>query len=158
MGKKSGGDNMFNGEYSHSIDSKGRITMPAKFREELGEECVVSRGFEGCLSVYPIQEWEKLTNFLMSASEFQKEIRLMRRAILATAISCSYDKQGRILISNELRSRGNLTKEVMIVGVGPKIELWDKETWEEFNDISDDDLSALAEGILNGNRSRDGGI
>jgi MraZ protein len=149
---------MFNGEYSHSIDSKGRITMPAKFREELGEECVVARGFEGCLSVYSMEEWQKLTDFLMGASEFQKEIRLMRRAILATAVTCSYDKQGRILISNELRNRGNLTKEVMIVGVGPKIELWDKEIWEEFNDISDDELSALAEGILNGNRSKDGGI
>ena len=149
---------MFNGEYSHSIDSKGRITMPAKFREELGEECVVARGFEGCLSVYSMEEWQKLTDFLMGASEFQKEIRLMRRAILATAVTCSYDKQGRILISNELRTRGNLTKEVMIVGVGPKIELWDKETWEEFNDISDDELSALAEGILNGKRSKDGGI
>ncbi len=139
---------MFSGEFSHSIDAKGRITMPAKFRKELGEECIVTRGFEGCLSVYPLSEWEQLTQSLVNASEFQLNIRKMQRAIIATAISCTYDKQGRILITNELRARANLTKDVMVVGVGSKIELWDKATWETFSDLSDDELSSLAESIF----------
>ncbi|MBN2221407.1 MAG: division/cell wall cluster transcriptional repressor MraZ [Vallitaleaceae bacterium] len=141
---------MFSGEFSHSIDEKGRITMPAKFRKDLGEECVVARGFEGCLNVYSMEEWEKVAGALAASNQYSQEIRLMQRAVIATAMVCTYDKQGRILISSELRKRGKLDKDVMVVGVGTRIELWDKDAWDAFNEISDDDLSALAAKIMVG--------
>ena len=139
---------MFTGEYSHSIDVKGRITIPSKFREELGDECVVSRGFEGCLNLYSQEEWRKFSEFLTKSSLLDPNVRKLQRVFLATSITCTYDKQGRILLTNELRERAGLEKDVMVVGVGNRIELWAKENWLTFSEIKDEDISDIAASIF----------
>lgn len=133
---------MFMGEYNHTIDAKGRIIVPAKLREELGDEFVVTLGLDGCLFVYPNTEWlnfvEKLKNL-----PGNREARQLQRYFLAGAVSCELDKQGRILIPGKLREHAQLEKDVVFVGVLGKIEIWSKERWNANNDFGD--VDAIAE-------------
>lgn len=132
------------GEYNHSIDQKGRIIVPAKFREELGEEFVMTLGLDGCLFVYPNSEWETFVEQLKKLPG-NREVRQLQRYFLAGATNCELDKQGRILIPVKLREHAKLEKEVVFVGVLGKIEVWSKERWDANNDF--DDVEAMAENM-----------
>jgi len=132
---------MFMGEYNHTIDAKGRIIVPSKFRESLGDEFVVTQGLDGCLFVYPDEEW---MNFVAELKKLpgNKDARQLQRYFLAGAASCEVDKQGRILIPSKLREQAALEKDIVFVGVLSKIEIWSKERWEGNNDYSNMDQIA----------------
>lgn len=121
---------MFMGEYNHTIDAKGRIIIPSKFREALGEHFVVTLGLDGCLFVYPDEEWQQFVAGLKNLPG-NKEARQLQRYFMAGAADCEVDKQGRILIPNNLRQHAGLDKDVVFVGVLSKIEIWSKERWEQ---------------------------
>ncbi len=120
---------MFAGKYNHSIDNKGRIIVPSKFRETLGDSFVVTIGLDGCLYMYSTEEWEK---FLTSLRDLpgNAEGRKLVRYFMAGAADCEIDKQGRTLIPAELREKVGLEKDVVLVGVINKIEIWSRERWE----------------------------
>lgn len=132
---------MFMGEYNHTIDAKGRIIVPSKFRETLGDEFVVTGGLDGCLFVYPNDEWMEFIAQLKNLPG-SKEARQLQRYFLASAASCEVDKQGRILIPNKLRESAALEKDIVFVGVLNKIEIWSKERWESNNEYGDMDQIA----------------
>lgn len=132
---------MFMGEYNHTIDTKGRIIVPSKFREALGDEFVVTGGLDGCLFVYPNDEWMEFIAQLKNLPG-SKEARQLQRYFLAGAASCEVDKQGRILIPNKLRESAALEKDIVFVGVLNKIEIWSKERWDSNNDYGDMDQIA----------------
>ncbi|WP_313132463.1 division/cell wall cluster transcriptional repressor MraZ [Anaerocolumna sp.] len=132
---------MFMGEYNHTIDAKGRIIVPSKFREALGEEFVVTQGLDGCLFVYPNDEWMEFIAQLKNLPG-SKDARQLQRYFMAGAASCEVDKQGRILIPNKLRESAALEKEIVFVGVLNKIEIWSKERWEGNNDYGNMDQIA----------------
>ncbi|MEG1458002.1 MAG: division/cell wall cluster transcriptional repressor MraZ [Acetivibrio sp.] len=132
---------MFMGEYNHSIDTKGRIIVPAKFRESLGEEFVVTQGLDGCLFVYSKEEWENFVKELKTLPG-NKEARQLQRYFMAGAALLEVDKQGRILLPSKLREQALLEKEVVFVGVLNKIEIWSKERWETNNTFENmDDIA-----------------
>lgn len=133
---------MFMGEFNHSIDSKGRIIIPAKFRDDLGEEFVITQGLDGCLFVYPRNDWQEFASKL-STLPGNKDARQLQRYFLAGAAACEADKQGRILIPARLRESAALEKEIVFVGVLNKIEIWSRQRWENNNDY--DNVDAIAE-------------
>ncbi|MDF2473723.1 MAG: MraZ protein [Anaerocolumna sp.] len=132
---------MFMGEHNHTIDAKGRIIIPSKFRETLGDEFVVTQGLDGCLFVYPNDEW---LNFITQLKDLpgSKEARQLQRYFMAGAATCEVDKQGRILIPTKLREQAALEKDIVFVGVLTKIEIWSKERWDSNNDYGDMDQIA----------------
>jgi MraZ protein len=130
---------MFMGEYSHSVDAKGRMIMPAKFREQLGDTFVVTKGVDGCLYVYSQEEWERIEAKFREVNLTTKDARKFMRFFFAGAATCEVDKQGRILIPGVLREFAGLDKDVVLVGVLTKIEIWDKERYEEASSYEDMD-------------------
>ena len=122
---------MFMGEYNHTIDAKGRLIIPAKFRETLGEEFILTRGLDGCLSIYPMDEWESFEEKLKALPLTDKNARAFLRFFVAGATSCELDRQGRILIPSALREFAGLEKEVVLTGNLTRIEVWSKERWIE---------------------------
>lgn len=133
---------MFMGEFNHSVDAKGRIIIPSKFREDLGEEFVITLGLDGCLFAYPENEWALFVEKLKTLPG-TKEARQLQRYFMAGAAACETDKQGRILIPAKLRESAVLEKDIVFVGVLNKIEIWSKERWDKNNDY--DDVDAIAE-------------
>ena len=115
---------MFMGEYNHTIDPKGRLIIPAKFREALGDEFVVTKGLDGCLFVYANTEWNNFEEKLRTLPLTNKNARQFTRFFLAGAAACEVDKQGRILIPQVLREFAKLEKDVVLVGVASRIEIW----------------------------------
>lgn len=130
---------MFMGEYSHSIDEKGRLIMPSKFRNELGETFVLTRGLDGCLFAYPKPEWNDLEEKLRSLPLTNKNARKITRFLVSAAASCEMDKQGRILVPTALREYAGLEKEVVVTGNLERVEIWDKTKWTENNSFEDMD-------------------
>lgn len=130
------------GEYDHTIDTKGRVIIPSKFRGDLGNEFVVTSGLDGCLFIYPMDEWD---NFIEELKKLPgtKEGRQLQRYFMAGAAACETDKQGRVLIPNKLRDKAELQKDVVLVGVINKIEIWSKEHWDSNNNY--DDVDEIAE-------------
>lgn len=120
---------MYMGEYNHTIDTKGRLIVPMKFREELGESFVITRGFEGCLMIYDSREWEKVQEKITSQSILSAQARTLHRYLIGGAALSEIDKQGRVLIPPVLREAAGITKDVVLLGVGNKIEVWSKEKW-----------------------------
>lgn len=129
---------MFMGEYNHTIDTKGRLIMPSKFRESLGDEFVVTKGLDGCLFVYPEAEWRAFEEKLRTLPLTNKDARKFSRFFLAGAAACEVDKQGRVLVPTVLREFAELEKEVVLVGVLSRIEIWSKSKWEEANSAYED--------------------
>jgi len=121
----------FMGEYNHSIDAKGRIIVPSKFRELLGERFVVTKGLDGCLWVFPSEEWESFSEKLRSLPVANKDARKFVRHFMAGAMDAELDKQGRILLPQNLRDFAELEKDITMVGTGARIEIWDKKAWEK---------------------------
>lgn len=138
---------MFMGEYSHTIDAKGRIIVPAKFRESLGDNFVVTKGLDNCLFVYTSEDWLKFEEKLRTLPLTNKDARKFTRFFLAGAAEMEIDKQGRILIPSVLREFAALTKEVVFVGVGSRIEIWDRERWDDNISDYDDDMDEVAENM-----------
>ena len=122
---------MFMGEYNHTIDAKGRLIITAKFRETLGEEFILTKGLDGCLSIYPMDEWESFEEKLKALPLTDKNARAILRFFVAGATSCELDRQGRILIPSTLREFAGLEKEVVLTGNLTRIEVWSKERWIE---------------------------
>jgi len=130
---------MFIGEYQHTLDSKGRIIIPSKFREELGEEFVMTKGLDNCLFIYPKKEWEVVENKLKSLPLTNKDARAFIRFFFSGATECMLDKQGRVVIPGNLREHSKLDKDAVIIGVSTRLEIWSKDEWDSYND--DDNLS-----------------
>ncbi|MDE5781875.1 MAG: division/cell wall cluster transcriptional repressor MraZ [Lachnospiraceae bacterium] len=121
---------MFMGEYNHTIDTKGRLIVPAKFRESLGDEFVVTRGLDECLFVFPNEGWKVFEEKLSNLPVANKNARRFARFFLSGAAAVELDKQGRINIPNNLREYGGLEKEVVLIGVANRVEIWSKDRWE----------------------------
>lgn len=136
-------NNMFMGEYNHTIDAKGRLIVPSKFRETLGDEFVVTKGLDGCLFVYDNHEWTAFEQKLKSLPITNKDARVFVRFFLAGAAAVEVDKQGRILLPGSLREFAALSKEVVLIGVGSRIEIWSRERWEDA--ASFEDMDTIAE-------------
>ena len=136
---------MFMGEYSHSIDAKGRLIIPSKFREQLGEEFVLTKGLDGCLFIFPNDEWVIFEEKLKALPLTNKSARTFSRFFVAGAASCELDKQGRILVPATLREFAGLEKDVVLTGNINRIEIWSKEKWNENNNY--DDMDAIAENM-----------
>ena len=134
---------MFMGEYNHTVDTKGRLIVPSKFREQLGDEFVVTKGLDGCLFVYSKSEWENIEEKFRNVPLTTKDARKFARFFFAGAASCEVDKQGRILLPVVLREYAGLEKDVVSVGVFNRVEIWDKDKWQESN--SYDDMDEIAE-------------
>ena len=121
---------MFMGEYNHTIDAKGRLIVPSKFREALGDEFVVTKGMDGCLFVFDNSEWQAFVKKLRDLPMIDKEARQFTRFFLAGAASLEVDKQGRILLPAVLREFAGITKDAVLGGVGSRVEIWSKDRWE----------------------------
>lgn len=134
---------MFMGEYNHTIDVKGRVIIPSKFREQLGEDFVVTKGLDGCLFVFPNDEWKLFEEKLRGLPVANKDARKFARFFLAGAADLEVDKQGRILLPSVLREFAKLEKDVVLVGVSSRVEIWDKAVWEE--NTAFDNMDEIAE-------------
>ena len=130
---------MFMGEYNHSIDQKGRLIVPSKFREQLGNEFVVTKGLDGCLFVYSNEEWQRIEEKFREIPLTTKDARKFSRFFFAGAATCEVDKQGRILLPSNLREYAAIEKEVVSVGVLSRVEIWSKDRWSENGDYDDMD-------------------
>lgn len=130
---------MLIGEYEHSLDAKGRLIMPAKLREDMGEKFILTTGLDGCLFGFSMSEWEKFEDKLKALPITNKNARNFVRFFLSGATECELDKQGRFLIAGKLREVASLDKDVTIIGTGTRIEIWNKEKWEDH--ISEENLS-----------------
>ena len=131
---------MLIGEYEHSLDVKGRLILPAKLREDMGEKFIVTKGLDGCLFGFSQTEWANFEEKLKALPLTNKNARDFVRFFLSGAIECEIDKQGRFLIASNLRAYANLEKDAVIIGVGTRIEIWNKEKWKSYN--SDENISA----------------
>lgn len=138
---------MFMGKYNHTIDPKGRLSIPSKYREILGDEFVVSKGMDGCLFVYANEEWKAFESKLASLPLINQEARQFARFFLSGAQYVTVDKQGRILMPTDLREFAGLEKDVVLAGVGSKIEIWSLEKWNENN--SKVDINKISQGMMN---------
>ena len=137
---------MLIGEYEHSLDAKGRLIMPAKLRDDIGEKFIITKGLDGCLFAFSIEEWKIFEQKLRSLPISNKDARAFSRFFFAGAMDCEIDKQGRFLISSNLRDFAGLTKEVVIVGMDSRIEIWSKEQWQQCDeDISADEIAEKME-------------
>ena len=138
---------MFIGEYEHSVDAKGRLIMPAKLREEIGDKFVVTKGLDGCLFAYSQTEWTAFEEKLKSLPISNKNARDFTRFFLSGAIECEIDKQGRFLITSNLREFAGLEKDVVIIGVNTRIEIWSKEKWNKYSSDENVNVDEIAENM-----------
>ena len=130
---------MFYGEYQHTVDPKGRVIIPSKLREGLGEKFIITKGLDDCLFVYSLTEWGNLESKLRTLPFTDKDVRAFIRFFFAGATECEVDKQGRILIPQNLRGHAGLEKDLYIIGVSSRVEIWDKSKWDNYS--SDDNVS-----------------
>lgn len=141
---------MLIGEYHHNIDEKGRLIIPSKFRDDIGEKFVVTRGLDGCLFVYALKEWESIISKLKTLPFTKKDARTFNRFFMSGATVCEFDKQGRINLSSSLIKYADLKKECTIIGVNDRLEIW---ATEKFDSLIEDNLSAIndvAENLFEG--------
>ena len=136
---------MFIGEYLHSIDNKKRLAIPSRFRRELGESSILTRGLDNCLFLYPIQEWHKFSEKLGQLSMGQANTRSFARLILSGAVEVEFDNLGRILIPDYLKIYADLKKKIIVAGVLNRLEIWDQEKWENYKKEIEKNTDAIAE-------------
>lgn len=138
---------MFMGEYLHSIDNKGRLILPAKFRDELGDTFIATKGLDNCLFVYTRAEWAILEEKLKKLPLAKPEARAFVRFFFSGAAELDCDKQGRVLLPTNLREHARLEKDVVVIGVSTRIEVWDKTAWEEYNQKISPTVAEIAENL-----------
>jgi len=139
---------LFMGEYQHNVDSKGRIILPAKFRELLGEMFVATKGLDKCLFIYPKEEWAILEEKLKKLPLAKQEARAFVRFFFSGAAELEFDKQGRVLLPNNLRDYAGLGKDIIVVGVSSRIEIWDKQAWIDYNNEVGPTVTQIAENLV----------
>ncbi|UMZ73249.1 division/cell wall cluster transcriptional repressor MraZ [Natranaerofaba carboxydovora] len=139
---------MFMGEYNHTIDNKGRIIVPAKFRKDLGESFVLTRGLDSCIFIYPQSEWKQLEQKLKALPLTKGDARAFSRFFLSGATECALDNQGRIQIPENLRFHADLKKEVVVIGVSSRVEIWSKENWKDYQSEAEESFENIAEEIV----------
>ncbi|MEK3882517.1 division/cell wall cluster transcriptional repressor MraZ [Paenibacillus sp. PL2-23] len=139
---------MFMGEYQHSIDDKGRLIIPAKFREALGTTFIATRGLDHCLFVYPMTEWSALEQKLKSLPLMKSDARAFTRFFFSGATECELDKQGRVNIPSHLREYAKLDKDCMVLGVSGRVEIWSKGTWDGYYEQSEQTFNEIAEKLV----------
>lgn len=138
---------IFTGQYTHTIDSKGRVIMPSHFRKQLGDSFVITRGYEGCLNVYSNEEWENFAARLMSMPEHNADARRLLRMFASGAVICEADKQGRVLLPLPLREHAGIAKDVTIIGAISRVEIWDSGRWTAYN--TDENALTIEEAAAN---------
>ncbi|MCS3484643.1 MraZ protein [Bacillus sp. JUb11] len=136
------------GEYQHTIDTKGRMIIPAKFRDGLGEQFVLTRGLDQCLFGYPMSEWKLIEEKLKALPLTKKDARAFTRFFFSGAVECDLDKQGRINIASNLLQYAKLEKECVVIGVSNRIELWSKSIWEQYTEEQEDSFAEIAENMI----------
>ncbi len=139
---------MFMGEYHHNIDDKARIVLPSKFREELGDTFVVTRGLEGCLFVYSKEEWINIVSKLRELPFTKKDARAFLRFFLSGAVECQTDKQGRVALPTPLVNYANIKKECVVIGVNDRLEIWSEDAFNDYFNQNIDNISDLAEDLF----------
>lgn len=138
---------MLIGEYEHSIDVKGRLIMPAKLRDDMGEKFIITKGLDGCLFGFSQNEWANFEEKLKTLPLTSKNARDFVRFFLSGATECEIDKQGRFLIAGNLRQYAHMDKEVVIIGVGTRIEIWNREEWKKYNSSENISADSIAENM-----------
>ena len=141
---------MLIGEYHHNIDEKGRLIIPSKFREDIGNSFVVTRGLDGCLFVYSLVEWEKIVAKLKKLPFTKKDARTFMRFFLSAATVCEFDRQGRINLLNSLVEYANLKKECVIIGVNDRLEIWALDKFNNLMEENFDKLDMISEHLFDG--------
>lgn len=139
---------LFMGEYQHSLDDKGRLIIPAKLREGLGEKFILTRGLDHSLFVYPLSEWENIEERMKALPTTQADTRAFVRMFFSGAVECEPDKQWRISIPPNLRTHAQIDKDLYILGVSTRIEIWAQEIWEAYSGQAEESYEALAEKIV----------
>lgn len=142
---------MFMGEYRHNIDTKGRLIVPAKYREHLGESFVITRGLDQCLFGYPLSEWRSIEEKLKALPLTKKDARAFTRFFFSGAVECELDKQGRVNLPASLLDYAKLEKECVILGVSNRFEIWSKEIWEDYFSASEESFAEIAENMIDFN-------
>ena len=138
---------MFMGEYNHTIDTKGRMIIPAKIREQLGDLYIVTKGLDDCLAIYTQEAWKKISDALQSQSSTKASVRALKRFVFGSAAELEYDKQGRVLIPVPLREYASLDKQAVIVGAGDHVEIWSREKYDYYDDQVAESMEELVEGL-----------
>jgi len=138
------------GEYHHSIDEKKRIIIPSRFREELKDTFVITRGIENCLFIYSLEEWKKITDKLETLPFTKKDARQFIRFFLSGATEAQFDKQGRIVITTPLLEYAKIEKDCVIIGAGERLEIWSENAWNDFFNEASTNMSDIAENLFNG--------
>jgi len=138
---------MFLGQYEHNIDEKGRLIVPAKYREPLGDNFIITYGLDVCLFVYSLEEWKTLAEKLKLLPLGQRDARAFKRILFSRATNCTIDSQGRVIIMKYLRDYARIDKEVMIIGVSDRIEIWSKDIWQKYFDKIEDSYEDIAERV-----------
>jgi MraZ protein len=141
------------GEYHHNIDDKGRLIIPAKFRTELGEKFIITRGLEKCLYVYSEYEWNTIVAKLKTLPFTKKDVRTFIRSFFSGATECEFDRQGRINITSPLVSYAGISKECVVIGANDRLEIWSEEGWNNFLSDNSDKIEDIAENLFNGGDS-----
>jgi MraZ protein len=144
----SGVSRVFMGEYEHALDSKGRLFIPAKLREDLGERFIITRGLDRCLFVYPLSEWSNLEQKLKDLPLSKSDARAFVRFFFSGATECELDKQGRVLVPSYLRTYAGVERETAILGVSNRVEIWNLTTWQEYSGQVRDNFNELAEKMV----------
>ncbi|NLF46060.1 MAG: division/cell wall cluster transcriptional repressor MraZ [Syntrophomonadaceae bacterium] len=139
---------MFLGEYQHSLDVKGRITIPAKFRELLGDRFVVTKGLENCIFLYPLMEWETIENKLRTLPFTRADVRSFARFFFSGASELEVDKQGRTVLPLNLREYAAIDKDLIIIGVGSRAEIWAVESWEKYIEGAEESYEDIAASLV----------
>ena len=147
-GRKWGDLSMLMGEYHHNIDEKSRLIIPAKFRSELGERFVITKGLDKCLFVYSENEWNKLMQKVSSLQFTKKNVRAFERTFVGGASLIEFDKQGRINITSPLVHYANIKKECVIIGVSERLEIWSREEFESYMKENEENLEEITENIF----------
>lgn len=145
MGRVEKGRRMFLGDHQHTLDAKGRVSLPAKFRARLTGSIVVSKGLDNALYVYPVEEYDRFIDGLLSKSEFDPKLRQVRRFFTSGAVETEFDSAGRISLPAQLREWANLEKDVAVIGMGDRIELWDAAAWDRYNGATAEDIGTLSQ-------------
>ena len=138
---------MFIGEYQHNLDAKGRIIIPSRFRDELHTTFILTRGLDGCLTIYSLKQWEKMFEEIDKLPTTKKAARQYVRMLTSTATECTLDNQGRIQIPSFLSKPVNITKECVVIGANDHIEIWDKATWESYYTDASNSFEEVAENL-----------